>query len=227
MTEKRFTTFVENGSVCLNDALKVYKTVDVHYYEYLLKCMNELNNENAQLKKEKEYWKGQCISQSNLNSIYHNELSIAQEQGYAPTNTFKFCFGDLNKHLEKYKKFYNSHSEISERYINAVEDESTDVYQDTETMEILASYEILERLNEQDKTIKELSEENEQLKQAYQTLKSRHGLLHDECLEAECDRDSLKKDVISLEKENEQLKNTVEALTAQLAHGMEDLMSDD
>jgi len=51
-----------------------------------------------------------------------------------------------------------------------------------------------------------LSEENEQLKQTYQTLKSRHSLLHDECLEAECDRDSLKKDVISLEKENEQLK---------------------
>jgi uncharacterized protein (DUF3084 family) len=54
--------------------------------------------------------------------------------------------------------------------------------------------------------VNELSEENEQLKQAYQTLKSRHSLLHDECLEAECDRDSLKKDVISLEKENEQLK---------------------
>lgn len=53
---------------------------------------------------------------------------------------------------------------------------------------------------------RQLKEENEQLKQAYQTLKSRHSLLHDECLEAECDRDSLKKDVISLEKENEQLK---------------------
>lgn len=54
MTEKRFTTFVENGSVCLNDALKVYKRVDVHYYEYLLKCMNELNNENEQLREENE-----------------------------------------------------------------------------------------------------------------------------------------------------------------------------
>ena len=30
-----------------------------------------------------------------------------------------------------------------------------------------------------------------------------------------------------LTNENEQLKNTVEALTAQLAHGIEDLMSDD
>ena len=51
-----------------------------------------------------------------------------------------------------------------------------------------------------------LRKENEKLKQVYQTLKHRHSLLHDECLEAECDRDSLKKDVISLEKENKQLK---------------------
>ena len=55
-----------------------------------------------------------------------------------------------------------------------------------------------------------LEEEYEQCKQAYQTLKHRHSLLHDECLEAECDRDSLKKDVISLEKENEQLKKEIE-----------------
>lgn len=57
--------------------------------------------------------------------------------------------------------------------------------------------------------LNKLNDENEQLKQAYQTLKSRHSLLHDECLEAECDRDSLKKDVISLEKENEQLKKKI------------------
>lgn len=55
-----------------------------------------------------------------------------------------------------------------------------------------------------------ISDENEQLKQAYQTLKHRHSLLHDECLETECDRDSLKKDVISLEKENGQLKKEKE-----------------
>ena len=56
----------------------------------------------------------------------------------------------------------------------------------------------------------ELEKENKQLKQAYQTLKHRHSLLHDECLEAECDRDSLKKDVIPLEKENENLNNVLE-----------------
>lgn len=49
-------------------------------------------------------------------------------------------------------------------------------------------------------------EENEQLKQTYAQLKHRHSLLHDECIDAECDRDSYHKDVASLEKENEQLK---------------------
>lgn len=62
----------------------------------------------------------------------------------------------------------------------------------------------LEVMNGLDKKNQQLKEENEELKQAYQTLKHRHSLLHDICIEAECDRDSLKKDVISLEKENEQ-----------------------
>ena len=103
----------------------------------------------------------------------------------------------------------------------------------------LTEKDMLNRLNEQDKEIQKLKqkvnglkseltiwkedanehiqetnklfEENKQLKQAYQTLKHRHSLLHDECLEAECDRDSLKKDVISLEKENEQLKKELES----------------
>ena len=65
-------------------------------------------------------------------------------------------------------------------------------------------------MNGLDAKNKQLKQENEQLKQADQTLKHRHSLLHDECLEAECDRDSLKKDVISLEKENENLNNVLE-----------------
>ena len=51
-----------------------------------------------------------------------------------------------------------------------------------------------------------LVDENEKLKQSYIQLKHRHSLLHDECLDAECDRDSYHNDVLSLEKENEQLK---------------------
>jgi len=54
--------------------------------------------------------------------------------------------------------------------------------------------------------LNELAEENEQLKQEYQKLKHRHSLLHDECIDAECDRDRYHNDVLSLEKENEQLK---------------------
>lgn len=65
----------------------------------------------------------------------------------------------------------------------------------------------LKVMNGLDKKNQQLKEENEELKQAYQTLKHRHSLLHDECLEVELDRDILKKDVISLEKENEQLKS--------------------
>ena len=52
----------------------------------------------------------------------------------------------------------------------------------------------------------ELLKENEQLKKAYAQLKHRHSLLHDVCIDAECDRDSYRKDIASLEKENEQLK---------------------
>ena len=56
------------------------------------------------------------------------------------------------------------------------------------------------------KLLNELAEENEQLKQAYTQLKHRHSLLHDVCIDAECDRDSYRKDIVSLEEENEQLK---------------------
>ena len=48
-------------------------------------------------------------------------------------------------------------------------------------------------------------EEIDDLYQSYSTLKHRHSLLHDEMLDVEVERDGLKKDVESLEKENEQL----------------------
>ena len=85
---------------------------------------------------------------------------------------------------------------------------------------------VVDLLNEQHETIqrlnrnidellsvnveKELFEENEQLKKAYTQLKHRHSLLHDVCIDAECDRDSYRKDIASLEKENEQLKQSNE-----------------
>ena len=61
-------------------------------------------------------------------------------------------------------------------------------------------------LNQRTEQCDKYYEENEQLKQSYTKLKHRHDLLHDEYVDAECERYSLKKDVESLEKENEQLK---------------------
>ena len=58
-------------------------------------------------------------------------------------------------------------------------------------------------LADRDNTI--LEKENEQLKQAYTQLKHRHSLLHDVCIDAECDRDSYRKDIVSLEEENKRL----------------------
>lgn len=89
------------------------------------------------------------------------------------------------------------------RFIGCFEGDMLVSIKDTVTDRQLNILQIVEIANK-------IYDENEQLKQAYQTLKSRHSLLHDECLEAECDRDSLKKDVISLEKENENLNNVLE-----------------
>ena len=96
----------------------------------------------------------------------------------------------------------------------------------TDNGEPIGDNEVCDLLNEQHETIqrlnqnidellsvnveKELFEENEQLKQAYTQLKHRHSLLHDVCIDAECDRDSYRKDIASLEKENEQLKQSNE-----------------
>ena len=51
----------------------------------------------------------------------------------------------------------------NERYIHIAKDNS-DIYQDTETGELLSDYAILERLNEQNKRIKVLKKENNKLK---------------------------------------------------------------
>jgi len=51
-----------------------------------------------------------------------------------------------------------------------------------------------------------LIKKNEQLEREYNKLKQRHSLLHDECLTVEHAKEGLENDIISLEKENEQLK---------------------
>ena len=76
-----------------------------------------------------------------------------------------------------------------------------------------------------EKEIERLSEENDKLKQSYIQLEHRHSLLHDVCLDAECDRDGYHKDVLSLEKENEQLKSRIKEVTELLSDEV-DLFSD-
>ena len=75
---------------------------------------------------------------------------------------------------------------------------------------------IVNVLNLQERVKRKLQKENEQLKKEYQKLKYRHSLLHDVCVDAECDRDSYQKDVSSLEKENEQLKIKNRGLQSEL-----------
>ena len=66
-------------------------------------------------------------------------------------------------------------------------------------------------LKDENQHMRDLVNENKQLKEAYVQLKHRHSLLHDVCIDAECDRDSYRKDIASLEKENEQLKKQLES----------------
>lgn len=60
------------------------------------------------------------------------------------------------------------------RYVNVARDDS-EIYQDKETMEILSDYIILERLNEQDKRIKELENELELYKHYVEFVPSSSG----------------------------------------------------
>ena len=52
-----------------------------------------------------------------------------------------------------------------------------------------------------------LIKKNEQLEREYNKLKHRHSLLHDECLTVEHAKEGLENDIISLEKENFELKS--------------------
>lgn len=75
-------------------------------------------------------------------------------------------------------------------------------------------------VKEYEEFIEELEKENEELKKEYNKLKHRHSLLHDVCIEAECDRDSYHKDVVSLEKENEQLKLQLDYLQSSITEAI-------
>lgn len=46
--------------------------------EEVIHLLNELSEENEELKTSKEYWKNKCLSQDSLNQILRNELSFSR-----------------------------------------------------------------------------------------------------------------------------------------------------
>ena len=87
MTEKRFTLeeFGLNFIVNANGRnLTAKQTVDK---------LNQLYEENEELKKENEKWKSIACDNSSFNSILLHELDIAQEQGYKLSDPFKKLMG--------------------------------------------------------------------------------------------------------------------------------------
>lgn len=87
MTEKRYS----HDGVVIIDHLKK-DLIHIDGKEGLLELaeyVDKLQDENEQLKQQKEVWKQICCSNSNFNSILLHELDIAREQGYEVSNPFK------------------------------------------------------------------------------------------------------------------------------------------
>lgn len=104
MTEKRFTDNgieeIENQSFTDNLTEKTY-WID-NGLDDIVDLLNELSDENEQLKKEKEIWKSDACSLSSLNSILSNELNIAQEQGYEPSKPYKEYIASIKTEYDKF-----------------------------------------------------------------------------------------------------------------------------
>ena len=83
--------FIELGSTHIKDN----STGDEYYApceHKLCDLLNELSEENEQLKKEVESWKFNCLSTMGENSILWNEIAIMREQGAKPSSAFeKYC----------------------------------------------------------------------------------------------------------------------------------------
>ena len=96
MTEnKRFNVFDVDGTIFLEDHkegsyhIGEIGNVDVNCLNDIADRLNELAEENEQLKQQKEVWKQICCANSNFNSILLHELDIAREQGFKVSNPFK------------------------------------------------------------------------------------------------------------------------------------------
>ena len=101
MTEnKRFVYYEHKGADYIldtpNKSLDFIEILgDCLEAEEIVDLLNELHDENEQLKQQKEVWKQICCTTSNFNSILLHELDIAQEQGFEVSNPFKRFLEDM------------------------------------------------------------------------------------------------------------------------------------
>lgn len=206
MTEKQFYTdgkyVMQKGEVwvvaggehsadviatALNELIEERNKLQFDYNMEVL-ARQSVEKEKEELKKEKERYKR--LSEIRAENINNRILSLREFINNCEDEKVKNALEDL---------FYSEVKEYDLAKENRELKELGDYFE-------RKKYEYHNKWNLVHLDNINLRKENEKLKQVYQTLKHRHSLLHDECLEAECDRDSLKKDVISLEKENKQLK---------------------
>lgn len=96
MTEKRFTIDDESDIIEFdwntNEYIDDFMWGDGKSWDRVCNRLNELYEENEQLKKELEDWKSNCLSTINENSILWNEIAIMREQGAKPSSAFEeYC----------------------------------------------------------------------------------------------------------------------------------------
>lgn len=72
--------------------------------EKLNRRIIELTNENKELKKDLEYWKSNCLSYENQNSILWNEISILQKQGAKTSASFEEYVDSISTEHTRYWK---------------------------------------------------------------------------------------------------------------------------
>jgi len=105
------------------------------------------------------------------------------------------------------------------RYVEELWAYDDTMVKDNETGEELWNSMIFKRMNEQDEQIKELKIELQNKTEKWKYELGMKLKYHSKLIDSEKENEQLKQ-------QNEVLENTIESLTAQLAHGIEDLMGD-
>lgn len=70
----------------------------------VLAWLNELENKSSSLEREMEDWKNQSIEATTENEILQNELNIAREQGYRPSDAYLRFIGDRQANYDYWIK---------------------------------------------------------------------------------------------------------------------------